>query len=685
MKSLRFSALFFILTAFVFTGCQNSKKSERIDLTKGWEYTVKNPEFNPESFKNLDDSKLSELETLVPRKHGTLWLRKTFTIPESLKNEDLSAFLGRITIADKTYLNGTLIGNEGYFPPEEFTAWNTVRLYEIPETILNYESENELLVEIWVNGEGSIVSSPFIGTHEDVKKASSAARFWNSQLNFLIAFFMVIIAFYHFMIWLRHKVESENLFFAIINFVSAAYMSVFFIPELPSVITSNLNFLIFQKLVSSGLVFFMVFFIPSFVNAFFKQKDHIAVLCVRWICLVIPVIAILFAKDYVHLRAMRTWTQLFLIPPMLYVFFLVIKGVIQKKKDALPLLWGFSPFIFTGLLDVILHNFAAFYNLPYFTSIGWQLVVIALLFILAGRFSNARKEAEYLNVHLKDEVEERTKELSESNQQLTQLNEKLELAKQTADNDMKLAVQVQQSFYPRRVPQLKDWEIAYTFKPMSGVSGDLYDFFYTGTKLDGIALFDVSGHGISSGLVTMLAKTVIARNFTSDMSVKLGTVMKNINNAIVSEKGDVENYLTGLLLRADGNKVQLINAGHPAVFFRSAKNGKCYPVQLKKKDEEGSSAMSGGIIGIPGFDVDFSAIQFNMSEGDALIMYTDCLSESHNKNGDEFTQDGVAKAFAESGNGSAQSKLDNVLGTFNNFTSSVPLKDDLTVLVLQKK
>lgn len=275
--------------------------------------------------------------------------------------------------------------------------------------------------------------------------------------------------------------------------------------------------------------------------------------------------------------------------------------------------------------------------MPYFTSLGWQLVVIALLFILANRFSKARRAAEYLNIHLQDEVNDRT----------------------------------------------KDWEIAYSFKPMSGVSGDLYDFFTEGSKFNGLALFDVSGHGISSGLVTMLAKDVVVRNFTADMSIKLGNVMKKINDAIVEEKGDIENYLTGLLLRVSGNKVQFINAGHPAVFLRTAANGKCYPVQLLVK--EASISMFGGIIGIPGMEVDFSAVQFNMAAGDALIMYTDCLSESLNKEGEQYSQNKIARSFENSGNGNADSKLKKVLDDFYDYTDNVPLKDDLTVIVLQKK
>ena len=74
-----------------------------------------------------------------------------------MKGQDISAYMGRITIADRTYLNGTLIGTEGNFLPQEFTTWNTTRLYEIPESIVNYDSDNELcLTDIRIIDENTI-------------------------------------------------------------------------------------------------------------------------------------------------------------------------------------------------------------------------------------------------------------------------------------------------------------------------------------------------------------------------------------------------------------------------------------------------------------------------------------------------------------------------------------------------
>lgn len=678
------------LILFVFlvsaVSCRNRYmgNGEKIMIDSGWSYGYANPFENPEEvFKPLSADQLSNLHELVEGQVGFIWVKKSFVLPEGLKGKLLACYLGRITMADKTYLNGVYIGGEGHFPPYETTAWNTSRFYSIPDTALDKDGENVIAVQIYVNGEGSIVSGPFIAETNEARYAANKEAFWNCNINLLFAFFMIVIGFYHLMLWYRRREEYENLYFFFINILTAMYMSVFYISAIPGLPSGYFPFLLYQKIFSSSIPFLLLFLIQQFVNSYLKQKEWLWVRIVRVSGAFIPVLIIMLCPTYVTVRHIRPYVNLFLIPPVAYITFTAAFAVFKKRKDSRALLFGFSPLLLSVILDVLLHDVLKIYNLPYFSSMGFQFVLIALLFVLARRFSKARNEAEYLNVHLQDEVAARTKELTVANESLTVANGKLEEARIVAEKDMRLAVNVQQNFFPRRSPALDDWEIAYTFKPMSGVSGDLYDFFTTGKKLDGIALFDVSGHGISSGLVTMLSKTVIDRYFTVDQDVQINSIMKSINNGIVEAKGDIENYLTGLLLRCDGNKVQYTNAGHPPMFFRSAK-GTCAVVESKKKTEDSGFA-GGAIIGIPGMDLDVKGIHFEMKSGDALIMYTDCLSESRNAEGEEWGQPAVMKAFGEAGSGDAKSKLDYVLDQFARFTEGVEVKDDLTVIVLQKK
>ena len=670
-----------ILISSLFISCKQQNPDARIDLTSGWTYSLEE-KAEKATFVAFDNTKLGNLEAFVPDQYGYILLKKTFNIPEELKNQNLGVYLGRISIADETYVNGAYIGGEGTCPPNEFSAWNTARFYTIPQTILR-NGENEIIVKIWVDGEGSIVSNPFISTVSTARKAASREAFWNSKINLIFAFVMLLISCYHLMLYFKNKNEKENLMFALINILSALYLSVFFYGELPFSYGTHISFLFFQKIFSNSMPFFIGYMVTSFIISFVHSTEKKALTYIRLAFLIIPVVIVLFAPDYRVLRSMR-WTLMMLIPPMLYLLIIIIRALVRKEKDAVTLLFGFSPLLGTFLIDIIVHNILKNYSFPYITSIGWQLVIVSLLFILANRFVKSRQQVEELNRTLENKVEARTKELSESNSKLSEANSQLEVtnnqlteAKKKADRDLKLAANVQNSFFNPSLPYFKNWEVVYKFKPAAGVSGDLYDFFHDGKDLQGVGLFDVSGHGIASGLVTMLAKNVIDRKFRECSALPFSKVMSEIDKQITEDKGDIENYLTGVLLRIQENKVEFINAGHPKVFIRTARNGKCYPIEPKEGSEKN------GIIGFGGMKQDFKAIKFSMQKGDSIILYTDCLNESVNRTGEQFSEERIAAAFEDAGIGSAKSKLDYVMNRFYKFTEGTEIKDDLTVIVLQ--
>ena len=675
MKKSLFVCISFLLI-FFFASCE-ALSPERIPLDQGWDYTLSEPFGNPDDFKALEDENLLNLEKLVPDGQGIIYLKKTFTVAPGLKDMLLGCYLGRITLADDTFLNGVKIGGEGRFPPHEFSAWNRVRFYQIPENLLN-SGENSLVVKIWVDGEGSIVSNPFIGELSDAKKAAGREKFWASEIQLVFAFLMLVIGAYHLLLYVKCRSEKDNFAFGLINLISALYLVVFYYVEFPSFTGEHISFLWFQKIFSSGLPYLLPFLVTMYINSFLHRVDRQPVLFFRIVFAVVPVIIVLSCPSYRILRQMQPLLQGMLVPPMIYIIIILVGKVIQKAKDSVILLIGFSPLVLAVVLDFMIHTVLKFYDFPYISSVGWQLVIITLLFIMANRFANSKNEVEYLNKNLEKEVADRTKELSESNEQLSITNEALSTAKRRADRDMQLAVYVQRSFYQRSLPEFSGWDIAWHFTPMAGVSGDLYDFFYHKDVLRGVGLFDVSGHGIASGLVTMLAKTVIDRKFNEGLNLPLSKVMSEINEQIGEEKGDIENYLTGVLLRLNGDKVEYLSAGHPKAFFRAGGSGKTVPIEVNGKES------GGGVIGIPMLGGDYSAIGFSMKSGDSIVLYTDCLSESRDKEGNEYGYSRIPRAFSMA-KGSAKNQLDFLLSDFNEFRSGVAANDDLTVIVLQKK
>lgn len=96
---------------------------------------------------------------------GFAWYRKEFYLSEDVSDENLYLILGYVDDADRTYLNGELIGLSGGFPPNYNTAYNAFRKYKIPNGLLK-KGKNVIAVCVYdqeleggiLNGEIGIYS-----------------------------------------------------------------------------------------------------------------------------------------------------------------------------------------------------------------------------------------------------------------------------------------------------------------------------------------------------------------------------------------------------------------------------------------------------------------------------------------------------------------------------------------------
>ena len=71
------------------------------------------------------------------------------------------------------------------------------------------------------------------------------------------------------------------------------------------------------------------------------------------------------------------------------------------------------------------------------------------------------------------------------------------------------------------------------------------------------------------------------------------------------------------------------------------------------------------------------------SYGDTFLLFTDCLVESRNLAGDELGTERLMKIFSDAPDKNPKELLAYVLDIFEAYTEAVPLRDDLTVIVLQ--
>jgi len=109
---------------------------------------------------------------------GYAWYRIAFTVPEGLRGMQLEVALGRIDDCDETYLNGSLVGRTGAFPPEESTSKTAKvsRLYRLPPNVVKYGAENVLAVRVFDSGgTGGLLGLPYVRIRRTVPPAPKRA------------------------------------------------------------------------------------------------------------------------------------------------------------------------------------------------------------------------------------------------------------------------------------------------------------------------------------------------------------------------------------------------------------------------------------------------------------------------------------------------------------------------------
>lgn len=298
-------------------------------------------------------------------------------------------------------------------------------------------------------------------------------------------------------------------------------------------------------------------------------------------------------------------------------------------------------------------------------------------------------------LNLENKVEERTRELTEANDELeaameelaatneslVRVNRELEDSNVRFRKDMQMAASVQAAFLPRTAPNSDGYDIAYVFKPMSGVSGDFYDFYHIDGRLDGAGIFDVSGHGISSGLLTLLARSIIGKHFMNNRDEKLGTMMNSINKALINELGETGYYLTGILLRFRESMIEYANSGHPHLLFRSGRTGNVG--QVTPPDGE---SIVGPFLGVDILDKNYRSLSFKFNPGDCLVAYTDSLAETTCPDGRPYEEARIMKSLREAPESRSQEILDHVMKSFyDHAQKDTDFSDDITAIVIRKK
>jgi len=251
------------------------------------------------------------------------------------------------------------------------------------------------------------------------------------------------------------------------------------------------------------------------------------------------------------------------------------------------------------------------------------------------------------------------------------------------DDDLKAAAGIQQSLFPKSMPDIKNLAIAWKFMPSYMIGGDIFNVFRLDESHVGIYMVDVSGHGVPSALITVSVSQALnpdSGNVTKKKTsrppgyeiISPKAVLEALDHEYPIERFD--KYFTIVYLIIDTKTGDLIygNAAHPApIIMRSNGNSK----YLDK---------GGTIIGMNNI-VPFEEEQITLQKGDKVILYTDGIIEYQNNDGEYFGEDRLSSILNRSRKENVEALLDGILHSIVDFGKGREFQDDITLIAIEYK
>jgi predicted ATPase/serine phosphatase RsbU (regulator of sigma subunit) len=281
------------------------------------------------------------------------------------------------------------------------------------------------------------------------------------------------------------------------------------------------------------------------------------------------------------------------------------------------------------------------------------------------------------NAKLYSQLTAATDELRRSNERLENevAQRTTELRRTVADlwSEMDLARKIQTVLLPKHV-RLSHYDVAASMVPADSVGGDYYDMIEAGER-DWLLIGDVSGHGVTAGLIMMMIQTAVRAIVLGAPTCKglsPAQLLSFVNHSVHEnlQRVSADQYMTITALELGQGTIRFSGLHQDLLIHRAASN------TTERVETRG---MWLGIM------EDIAPLmyddQIELAPGDTLLLHTDGISE-HTIEGNRMLEvEGLRKRFQSL----AEQKLEpaaivrGLLGPF----SAQSAADDMTVVVVR--
>jgi serine phosphatase RsbU (regulator of sigma subunit) len=241
--------------------------------------------------------------------------------------------------------------------------------------------------------------------------------------------------------------------------------------------------------------------------------------------------------------------------------------------------------------------------------------------------------------------------------------------KERLQSEIEIAATIQRNLLPKEGPQFRGVSFSAHFEPTASIGGDYYDVFNLDKTRLAVAIGDVSGHGLSTGLVMAMVKAAITTLVEEKAEER--SLFQRLNELVFrSTERRAFMTLAFTIFDLELGTIRHTNAGH------------LYPYLLRTGQPPIDIAVPSLPLGVRSEFITHTE-EVALQEGDTIVYLSDGIVEAQDESGDPFGFDQLEALLSASEDRSPSGIRDRILDAVARHAGTRPADDDRTVMVLR--